>query len=190
MTMRWSWIFLGVVGCSGAEDSNIFADAPKDAGSNNPDATVQDASSKDAAGDRMDMKDVRPDMGPMKSYVSCGMNMCGVPEQLCCRGGQFMPYSYTCQSPGDPCVGLQIPCDKAANCDALGFPGQVCCAHYIPFGGNGTIADSVSCKPSNQCTQMQSSIILCDPKDQNPCPNGGQCVLSQGTIPGYYFCKG
>jgi hypothetical protein len=169
--------------CGGAEDTPLLTGG-------GPDASVQDAATKDT-GARADVTSDAPgvrDSGPMKSMVSCGMTSCTVPDQLCCRTGLFNAYMYTCQGQSDSCSGLKIPCDKAANCDSLGFPGQVCCAHITPQGVD-SIADSVSCRPAGQCNLMNSSIILCDPKAPNSCPAGMMCTLSTGTIPGYYFCK-
>jgi hypothetical protein len=182
-----------LLACSGADQSNLIGPGgPGMDASSGSDATMNKDTGVSDTGQPVkdsDMPDVTmvKDAGPTKTQVSCGGNMnCSVPDQQCCRTGN-LNYSYSCQSSGDSCAGLVIPCDKAANCASLGQPNTVCCGHYVPYG-QSTLVDMVSCKPIGQCTMQQSSIILCDPKDPNSCAVG-TCTLSMFTIPTYYFCK-
>lgn len=180
--------------CGGAGDTSLIGDG-NNAGS---DASVQDVTAQQdsQAKDTGTTKDVvddvpiitMPDAGPPKSQVSCGnAGPCTVPDQKCCRTGNFN-FQYNCQSAKDGCQGLAIPCDKAQNCESLGHPNEVCCGHY-QAQGQQTFVDQIQCRPENQCTQMNQSIILCDPNAMSPCPNFMQCTQSQFTIPTYYFCK-
>jgi hypothetical protein len=184
-------------GCGGAEGSNLLGDggstSTSDATSSADVAVAHDTGTGDDAQTGMDsgeMKDADiKDTGPKGTPLYCGQSTCTVPDQECCRTGMLNAYSYTCQMPSAPCTnGLEIPCDKAANCASLGFPNMVCCGHYVPFGQNGSLVDKVSCQQASSCTQQQQSIILCDPKDLNACPIG-MCVQSMVTIQNYYFCR-
>lgn len=180
-------ILLGV-GCGGAQDTSLFGSG-RDAGGS--DASSQDSSLQDATPpkDVQAPQDVQPppDSGPGKTQVHCGANLsCTVPDEECCRQGAFQ-YNYACETPGS-CIGLSIPCDRAQNCASLGFPGAVCCGHYSQQG-RYVLVDQVQCTAAGQCTQQQSSTILCDPQDPNACPNPLTCQQSQVSIQGYFICR-
>jgi len=177
-----------VCACGGATDNPFL-----DSGNPTDSSMSGDSSVQDGANDTMkpdadaNIPDVPIDTGPEKSSLYCGQAlMCSVPKEQCCRTGDFN-YQYQCQASGSQCNGLTIPCDKAKNCESLGMPNTVCCAHYVPNGQTTTV-DMVSCKPVGQCTNMNASIILCDPNNVNSCPIG-TCTQSMITIPGYWFCK-
>jgi len=180
-----------LVGCSGAEDTNLIGSGGgSDSGSPVDGGVPSDSSITDTNPPKdVQPADVQPpDSGPPpKTPIYCGQSLtCSAPDQECCRQG-FFQYTYACEMPGQ-CVGMAIPCDRAQNCASLGMPGTVCCGHYSQQGMQ-TLVDSVECKPAGQCTQMQSSVIMCDPSDPNACPANTKCQLSQVSIPGYYICR-
>lgn len=174
------------VGCGGADDTSLFG-----AGSDGGGTQWQDSTPGDVAPpkDVQPAEDVQPppDSGPGKTPIHCGMGPSGTaPDEECCRQGAFQ-YTYACEVPGN-CIGLSIPCDRAQNCASLGLPGTVCCGHYSAQSQQ-VYVDQVECKAAGQCTQQQSSVILCDPQDPNACPNPLTCQQSQVSMQGYFICR-
>jgi hypothetical protein len=148
-----------------------------------PDASI-DASIVDAAG-----ADAISDAGidvPV-SPLTCGTSTCNALDQACCRLGDPLvadAESFACVSDAAACsAGLLVTCDEAANCTALGHPGDVCCA-LIPDGG--TAATATKCMPAPSC-----GVIICEPGDDEACDvdAGQSCLPSIQTVLGYDICK-
>lgn len=190
---RWSWVWVCLAACGGTDANPLFGGSDgsvQDTG-NAMDAIaaieggVKDAEPVDA---RKDVVDPPKDSGPPTSSLACGNSSCTVPPEACCRTGVLNQYSYQCTNTPQTCTGLAIVCDKRQNCDTMGKPGSVCCGHYM-FNGQSAIVNQVDCTQPANCTQQNNAIVLCDPNDSSQCLQGQTCVLSQTTIPGYYFCK-
>lgn len=144
----------------------------------------------DASGEMDAGKDViepPKDSGPPTSTIHCGNASCTSPQETCCRSFGTQ-YQCTAQNACGGLNTLSILCEKRQNCESLGMPGTVCCAHYT-WNGQSGIADKISCTQLANCNQQTSSIVLCDPNDPSQCLQNQTCTLSQVTIPGYYFCK-
>lgn len=194
---------VGVISaCGGAADSGLFGGTGGDVadsgsgsdgsvkhdggvnpdGGANPDADTQKdgAVTHDAS--------PTPDAAPPADTVKCeGTPGCQVGTDACCRvsNGQT---SYSCVPLGS-CNGggqtLEIPCDKARDCELLGAPGDVCCVTAAMTSG----ASEVTCRPASECTAALGRTNLCDPQMAGACTQGLTCQPSQSTIPGYYICR-
>jgi hypothetical protein len=191
-------VSLGVVvafaslGCADTSETDLFGTAGNGSTSSGGDAGTDgtvDGGSHDRASDA---KDAVPDVPKEDLGVHCGSSDCPVPAKECCRqdpgNGQFV---YQCVNVGQ-CLQqannpFPVPCDDALDCENAGHAGELCCVTAALDGGAG--ADEIVCRAPVDCTKQQGRTNLCDPNAPNPCPNGGQCVPSTQTIPGYDICR-
>lgn len=145
-----------------------------DGGPSASDGGKRDASASDAG-----KVDAAPAGEPLGCSPKSGVT-CNLQTELCCRSAG----GYACQSPQASCNGMEIPCAEARDCAALGQPGTLCCASY----NQQNRVDGVSCMPVSDCVFDQGFVVVCDPSESDPCPNGGKCTLSSVTFPGFYLC--
>lgn len=123
------------------------------------------------------------DAAPVGERLACSPrsgNTCDLATQTCCR----TVAGTACQSPQATCNGMDIPCAEARDCVATGQPGTLCCASF----NDQNRVDGVSCRPTSDCVVDQGYVVVCDPAESDPCPNGGKCTLSTVTFPGFYLC--
>jgi hypothetical protein len=98
--------------------------------------------------------------------------------------GWFEPPEGPCAS-GTMCPGngfVAFTCDSPYDCVDGGIPGAVCCAS----AGSGS-----TCLSASDC-QSTMGVVLCNPHDEPPCDNGGECVAAPdgGFVPpGYSLCQ-
>lgn len=121
--------------------------------------------------------------------VRCGdmsqATYCSVPQQICCRRDTGPAQTNTCTDANLGCTaGLAIPCDDQQDCADLG-QGGVCCAQY----DNQGVVTKIECVDPSNCQPQNQSVIVCNPLEADPCPNGGTCQPSSQTLPGYDICK-
>jgi hypothetical protein len=140
------------------------------------------------------MPDTTPDGAVTYDNIQCGTGAsaktCTPGTQDCCVTTSSAGRTYTCTAVGATCTGVNLACDDVADCIAQGKPNTVCCGALVNGGTGGvaTVSNS-TCQAASTCTNMNNRVIICDPKETNPCPNGGMCTLSSQTIPGYYICR-
>ncbi len=145
----------------------------------------QDAGNKTDGGGKKDAgsSDTGADSNPPGATIHCGQGTdCTVGAQVCCR--EPVGPTYSCMpSSGCTAVGdVPVPCDEASDCTALGHAGDVCCATF----GLGGKVNSVECASTGNCNG-KGKLIVCNPADTDPCPNGGTC--SAGPFGGYFACQ-
>jgi hypothetical protein len=118
--------------------------------------------------------------------IRCGTAVCAPGVQVCCRpsGGG----ASACTGPND-CGALALPCDDAQDCATAGQPQNVCCANYqVDPITQQTEVTQVSCRSAKVCDPQSSLVVICDPADPKPCPQGTACKASAQTLPGYFLC--
>ena len=203
---------VGAIGCSGASASALFADGD-DSGAPtvNGDASTGESidAGHDAAAPAHDASTPIPsdDSGaiatdpadaadPIADFgIRCGATTCTAAGDVCCRmasGASGSPHggdddTFACLPAGTCAVlpsALAIPCDDAADCEASGHPGGICCASLDAQTGE---AESIACTSAQACTGVLQT-NLCATDAPAACPNGGTCKISQTTIPGYDIC--
>jgi hypothetical protein len=206
-----------VTACGGAEDTGLFAPGDDTSGGGGgtdsgstpdsaPDSTTpirdggtgtdtgvtqppDSSTSVDATPPPHDSAPPPVDSAPPDPGVQCSAapsGYCDVPSESCCIAGlgtSVTPVG-TCSQSGDCFTGVEVPCDNAAECDEID-PGQgeVCCGTTDQAG----VTTNVACAAPSDCTD-QTNVILCDPTDTNPCPQGTTCRKSTRTLPNYYLC--
>lgn len=197
-SVAFSLVFFGA-GCGGAADTDLFGTPSANGVDAGADVTVKDAGRDNDVPDVPPLPpfDATPDVTPPppKSTIACGgatnpLKTCEVLTEICCRTGTEAPYTYDCLADPKDCMksgDVPFTCTNTENCVAQGFVGNVCCASLISVG-SGSVAYDVSCMPTAKCTGANQKAVVCDPKSQNPCPNGGSCKLSSQTLPSYYIC--
>lgn len=181
-----------VAACGGTTAGELFTPTG-DAGAVGVDASpgndaggANDAGRADAGGkpDAKPSQDAAPPFdAATKTPLACtpkSGNTCDLQTEICCRGAT----GYNCQAPQALCTGLQIPCAQASDCDARGQPGTVCCG---AFDHNNNIYE-VTCMAPQDCVLDNMHVVVCSPSDPDACPNGGNCALSQQTLPGFNLC--
>ena len=183
-----------LLACGGASKSDLFAgggtDSPNVDGGAGADASVSsdggttaDARPNDGSVSDVSVVDTGVDAAPQDG-IRCGATFCTPGTQVCCRGAGVNP-TFSCVNPAG-CQGisqLPIPCDDANDCTAMGRPGDVCCV-TVDFSSR---AASLACTSAGKCDGNEF-VIACNPADADPCPNGGTCSKSSGTLPGYMLC--
>ncbi len=184
------------VGTPSGDDGSV---TPTNDANDSPDAAtpVRDAAvqvdSGGATRDAGGKVDAGRDAGPTHpvAKIACGSDTCSVPAQDCCRTSGFTGApTYTCVTKG-ACFGFQsltIPCDDAADCAALGSPGQLCC--YTAASNTGAVSD-VSCRAASACIKPRGN--LCDPYANiaTSCPNtagSATCAASADKTFDYSVC--
>jgi hypothetical protein len=194
-----------LVACGGSAGSDLFGGASGDdggaagdtgQGTSEPDAATladattpptPDASQRDAAPPPTKDASV-PDtfVPPTDPGIQCGTTECDPASALCCRFGTPPNDSSTCVSPAgcQSVAALPIACDDAADCDAAGHPGQICCATLNAQTGR---AQEVRCRSAQSCNGSDQ-VVVCDAATTGPCPNGGTCRPSATSLPGYDIC--
>jgi hypothetical protein len=194
--------------CGGAKDSGLFALPSDDVvpEQNGHDAGAADGSvappppdhdgghpppSDDGAPPHekdADLPDTNPPPPGGDPGIRCGNTYCPPDGMVCCRtgGGVGLGDTFTCVPPGS-CQQfgeLEIPCDDAADCDAKGQSGDICCVTQNAQTGR---AEDITCLAAADCNgSLQTN--MCDKNAVDPCPNGGTCKPSQTTLPGYDIC--
>ncbi len=183
-------LFVTLAGCGGVDEPDLFATdgvtPATDAGGKDAKA---DAHVTGDAGGR-DGSVIIADSGPVSvgASVACGGSAtcessngeecCFTPQK---QDGQCVSSDGDCNGGGE----VLLPCDDAADCDALGNIGDVCCAQAAQNG----IVSQVQCRAASECSAKNGQTNLCDPSASNPCPNGGTCQASTVSIPGYSICR-
>ena len=151
-----------------------------------PDVTIDQATPQPDASDAapFDAADAAP---PPMSPLSCGSATCNAYVEACCRTGvgtDAAAMSFKCVTDAADCksnADLLVTCDRPANCEAQGHPGDVCCA-WAPVGQP---AKSTGCAPD-----CADATVLCDPGDDELCKAIGlSCGSSITTIVGFDLCK-
>jgi len=135
-------------------------------------ATAADAPGAEAAGPRR----------TIHCTVDSGVE-CKAGTEVCCRNGSNAAFGCTQRNACTGAGSLPIDCDDPTDCVALGSKG-VCCGSRDQ---DGSVFD-VSCALANDCTGTLR-VNLCDPASPNTCPNGGKCIFSTETLPGFYLCS-
>jgi hypothetical protein len=164
-----------------------------DAGST-PDATVPDAAPPPG---KIDAGTDSAPPPPADLGIACGSTTCDPSSEVCCipsskghGGGNGDP---TCDNSADDCAnngGLPLPCSKAADCIAAGYPtGTVCCV--TAGNGNNQAAASVDCVTAAECSDPNTQTRMCDSTgtSASQCPVGETCSQSSTTIPPYFICQ-
>jgi hypothetical protein len=185
-----------LIACGGSSGNTDLYGAPGgggDAGTGGVDGSgVDSARPGSDSGGRDATNDVSPgiDSGPTDPGIHCGASECTVGAQVCCRVTGLAGSSFGCTNVNS-CNGgerLPIPCDDAADCQAMGT-GLVCCATYqVNTATQLATVVSVSCASSSECVSKNNEVIVCDPTAPDACPQGGTCKPSQQTMPGYNLC--
>jgi hypothetical protein len=77
-----------------------------------------------------------------------------------------------------------LSCGNTKDCDALGFPGQVCCATVLGTSPRQYVGSS-SCVVATACNLGEPFDQFCDPQDPSECyaePNNGTCSPYSPTV--------
>ena len=130
----------------------------------------------------IDLSDLRGDGGadgaaaPDVLTVKCKtQSPCVVPGYCCatCNSGTGCNFTFACETDAAACgsSGVVIGCSDPGSC----APNQVCCGM---LGSSGSYFEGSSCRTRPECDASAPSVELCDPNVSNPCPFGGQCLLS------------
>jgi hypothetical protein len=165
-----------------------------DAGPTLLDATVPDAAPPPV---KIDAGTDSAPPPPVDLGIACGVTTCDPSSEVCCipspkghGGGTTDP---TCDNSADDCSnngGLPLPCSKAADCVAAGYPaGTVCC---VTAGqSNNQAAASVDCVAALECADPNTQARMCDSSasSASQCPVGQTCSQSSTTIPPYFICQ-
>ena len=118
--------------------------------------------------------DAGPDAAPEAS-VYCAGNNCVVGSGFCCLdlctagAGTCHPLSRACSG-----CEVELGCDDALDCVGSG-PTGVCCV-ALDATGKPTRG---ACQTLKDC-QESPHLILCDPVQSAPCPNGASCDAVDG----------
>jgi hypothetical protein len=200
--MRQYAVLLVLAACGGATTTEFFGGGDASTtGGGGTDATVEEDSGQveedggtilpdtgtvvDAAKDTG-----KPDTGTsLSDGIQChrrdaGVVACTPGLQTCCitsagTGGR----NFDCRSTITPvaCLGVDLQCDDQADCADQNKPGQLCCAR---LENNRVVAAACAEKCAHPGT-----VVMCDPREADPCPNGGSCQLSTQSLPDYYLCR-
>jgi hypothetical protein len=128
-----------------------------------------------------------PDTGKaptLDAGVPCVKTRCPLPQECC-----YDPDSGTgqCKEAG-ACEGTGLyayTCSDHADCVALGFPGDFCCASY-----------GVKVLIGSTCLAACTDLVLCDPMAPGECEDEGEgdaaCggLGAAGAPPGLSYCPG
>ena len=109
--------------------------------------------------------------------VHCGSAAlaCDAPQACCAvctdddSGG--CSFTFSCGAAAT-CSGVTIACSSPSSCAV----GQVCCGE---LGSGSSYFEQSICLTRAECDASAPSVLLCDPNAADPCPNGGQCLLSK-----------
>jgi len=209
--------FLVVMGfaaaCGGAREMDLFAPATaqrdggdegdaaadRDATRDDEDGGGQDGAAdagpdtdgpRDAGTDRSSPRDGGEDARPLEDDIQCsrgdaGGQSCAPGTHTCCITGAGSNRTFTCRSVLVPaiCSGVDLACDDRADCAEQRRPNDVCCGTLS--GGTTPTVTSAAC--ATTCTGT-TKVILCDPREANPCPTGATCRLSATSLPDYFLC--
>jgi len=194
---RWLWMS-GVLASSAALAAcasilGIDDGIPREDGG--PGDATLDVVVGDSSGDATPdvIADAAPDVPVDAPYspLSCGSGACNAVTQACCRtgvGSDASPYGYVCVNDGGACLGgsaVLVGCDRAANCEAQGKPGDICCAN-VPINTKATAA---RCVAPSACA-ADAGTIVCGPGDDELCTAlSRKCLPSSVTIVGWDICR-
>ena len=116
---------------------------------------------------------------PLAHATSCeGVAPCDEPE-VCCAichsdAASGCTFTFSCTPSANDCSGVPFACSDPSSCS----DGDVCCEQ---IGQGGGFIVQTSCTTRAECDASAPSRLLCDPNASDPCPYGGQCLLSQAA---------
>jgi hypothetical protein len=120
--------------------------------------------------------------------IFCKVESCDIATSFCCFD-QCAGTQNACQPLGEIAAckdcGVPLLCDGLADCADRGADA-VCCGVLI----DSKRASRVSCLSLFDCQRSQH-IVLCDPRDTPPCPNGAACnAVTAGLGTTGFACEG
>ncbi|HEX7666573.1 MAG TPA: hypothetical protein VF407_18730 [Polyangiaceae bacterium] len=192
-------LFATMAGCGGIDEPDLFDTSGTTTTSDAGSKADAKASTDSGTTTKPDSGTTLPDAGgnpPPKpgASVDCGGgDVCDSNEDtVCCfspedKAGECVSGGADTNCPNDG--EITIPCDDTADCDALGFSGDLCCVTVTGNGSGSAIASDVQCRPASDCKTSNNQTNLCDPNSTDPCPNGGACQISAVSVPNFYICR-
>jgi hypothetical protein len=193
--------FVGLAGCGGAVDSDLFSNPADASGTDTssgvdasrpdgnvdpPDANVIDATPiVDASPDVISVIDAGPvDPGTL-CMTSPNSSYCKNESELCCikQSGSACIASNTANT----CTSTRMFCDNGDSCKN----GEICCGS-ISFNGQTNAYTEIKCSSSCNVSsaQIPGQRRFCNPNAKtDECIVHGLACKQSGILPGYFICQ-
>ncbi len=110
-----------------------------------------------------------------EASVYCAGNNCRLASSMCCID-ICKPGVGACHPVAQACTGceVELACDDALDCVGAG-PTGVCC---VALDGTGKPTRG-ACQTLKDCLESPH-LVLCDPVQATPCPDGARCAAIDG----------